>query len=293
MSERAASAEFSVPRAGARHSQRGRRNCTVDAILLAGGRGTRLGPYAAVLPKPLVPLGDRPVLEILLGRLRQHGLTNLVICTGHLAALIQAYFGDGERFGVKLRYVREEQPLGTAGPIRLVEGLGDPFVVMNGDLLTTLDLTALLEAHREGTADATIASYPREVPIDFGVLEVGPDDVLRRYREKPRYHFQVSMGVYVFKRWVVDLIPPGQRLDIPELVARIQAQGGRVACYRSACYWLDIGRPDDYARAQEDFERNPDLFLLAGGAPVNRQASSGNRRAGVPIPSAADRTARA
>jgi NDP-sugar pyrophosphorylase family protein len=236
-------------------------NHHVDAILLAGGRGARLGPYTAVLPKPLVPLGDVPVLEILLRRLRMHGMTNLAVCTGHLAELIMAFFGDGERFGVRLHYTREDQPLGTAGPIRNVENLGDPFVVMNGDLLTTLDLTALVANHRASNADATIAVHPREVQIDFGVMDVGPDDLLREYREKPVHHFNVSMGVYVFKRWVLDLITPNERLDIPELVARIQEQGGRVACYRSDCHWLDIGRPDDYARAQEQFERDRSLFL--------------------------------
>ena len=236
-------------------------NDGVDAILLAGGRGARLGPYTAVLPKPLVPLGDVPVLEILLRRLRMHGMTNLAVCTGHLAELIMAFFGDGERFGVRLHYTREDKPLGTAGPIRNVENLGDPFVVMNGDLLTTLDLTALLDNHRASDADATIAVHPREVQIDFGVMDVGPDDLLREYREKPVHHFNVSMGVYVFKRWVLDLITPNERLDIPELVTRIQEQGGRVACYRSDCHWLDIGRPDDYARAQEQFERDRSVFL--------------------------------
>jgi NDP-sugar pyrophosphorylase family protein len=234
---------------------------SVDAILLAGGRGTRLGPYTAVLPKPLVPLGDVPVLEILLRRLRSHGLTNLAVCTGHLAELIKAFFGDGERFGVKLSYTREEKPLGTAGPIRLVPNLGDPFVVLNGDLLTTLDLGALLDHHRHSDADVTIAVYPREVKIDFGVLEVGEDGYLTAYREKPQYHFDVSMGVYAFKHWVLDLIQPDERLDIPELVQRIQQRGGRVFCYRSDCYWLDIGRPDDYARAQEEFERDRSTFL--------------------------------
>jgi len=237
----------------------------VDAILLAGGRGARLGPYTAVLPKPLVPLDDVPVLEILLRRLRMHGLTNLAICTGHLAELIMAFFGDGERFGVKLRYSREDKPLGTAGPIRAVKNLGDPFVVMNGDLLTTLDITALLDTHRENEDDATIAVYPREVKIDFGVMDVGADGLLEHYREKPVYHFDVSMGVYVFKKHVLELIAPDERLDIPELVGRIQNSGGRVSCYRSTCHWLDIGRPDDYAVAQAEFERDRTIFLPEEG----------------------------
>ena len=240
----------------------GSANC-IDAILLAGGRGARLGPYTAVLPKPLVPLGDMPVLEILLRRLRMHGLTNLAVCTGHLAELIAAFFGDGARFGVRLHYTREDKPLGTAGPIRNVANLGDPFVVMNGDLLTTLDISALLENHRESDADATIAIHPREVLIDFGVMDVGSDGLLQQYREKPVYHFDVSMGVYVFRKWAAELIRPGERLDIPDLIGRIQQNGGRVACFRSRCEWLDIGRPDDYARAQEQFERDRSIFLPA------------------------------
>jgi NDP-sugar pyrophosphorylase family protein len=263
----------------------------VDAILLAGGQGTRLAPYTAVFPKPLVPLGETPVLEILLRRLRHFGLTNLVICTGHLAELIRAFFGDGERFGVQLRYTREEHPLGTAGPIRLVEDLGDPFVVMNGDLLTTLDLNALLESHRAGDAEATIAVYPREVKIDFGVLDVGQDGTLLRYHEKPRHAFDVSMGVYVFRRSVLNLITPGERLDIPELIERIQQQGQRVACFRSDCYWLDIGRPDDYAKAQEEFARDRAVFLppASGGGAAPAPADAAGSRF-VTVPPAAGRS---
>lgn len=236
-------------------------DASVDAVLLAGGRGTRLGPYAAVLPKPLVPVGHVPVLEILLRRLRHYGFTNLVLCTGHLAELIQAYFGDGSRFGVRLHYCREPQPLGTAGPLAAVRGLGDPFVVMNGDLLTTLNIAALVAQHQVSGADATIATYPRATQIDFGVLEVGPDGWLTGYREKPTFHFDVSMGVYVFRRSVRELIEPGRRLDVPELIGRIMQRGGRVRCYAARCYWLDIGRPDDYARAQQEFERDPGVFL--------------------------------
>lgn len=236
-------------------------NGHIQAVLLAGGRGTRLHPYTAVMPKPLMPLDDTPVLEILLRRLRQHGLTNLALCTGHLSELIQAFFGDGSRFGVNLNYTREDQPLGTAGPLRLVEGLDDPIIVTNGDLLTTLDFSAMLDFHRQRGADATIAVYPREVKIDFGVLEVAPDGALCGYHEKPQYHFDVSMGVYVFGRAVLDLISPRERLDIPQLVDRIRNADGQVACYRSECYWLDIGRPDDYARAQQEFQKDRSIFL--------------------------------
>ena len=163
-----------------------------------------------------------------------------------------------------MRYTREEAPLGTAGPIGLVENLGDPIVVMNGDLLTSLDFSRMLAFHCENGADATIAVHPREVNIDFGVLDVADDGLLSAYREKPKYAFHVSMGVYVFRSHVREMIPAGERLDIPDLIERIRAAGGRVACYRSDCYWLDIGRPDDYARAQEEFARDRGLFLVEG-----------------------------
>jgi len=133
--------------------------------------------------------------------------------------------------------------------------------VMNGDLLTTLDFTAFLEAHRRGGADATIAVCRREVQIDFGVLDVAADGTLAGYQEKPVHRFEVSMGVYAFQRSVTRLIRPGERLDIPDLLLRLRAEGGRVACFRTDCYWLDIGRVDDYARAQEDFERDRSLLL--------------------------------
>jgi NDP-sugar pyrophosphorylase family protein len=235
------------------------------AVLLAGGKGTRLHPYTAVFPKPLMPLGDMPVLELLLRQLKAHGFTEVSICTGHLAELIMAFCGNGERFGVSIHYSREDKPLGTAGPIALVPNLSDPVIAMNGDLLTTLDFTALLASHARSGADATLAVYPREVKIDFGVLTVAESGLLEAYNEKPVYHFDVSMGVYVFKRSAIDLITAGQRLDIPDLIACIRERGGRVNCFRSPCYWLDIGRADDYAKAQEEFARDRQIFLPTPG----------------------------
>lgn len=236
-------------------------NRGIHVVLLAGGRGTRLRPYTAVFPKPLMPLGDMPVLEILLRRLRWHGLTNITICTGHMAQLIVAFFGQGERIGVSLRYSQEHEPLGTAGPLGLLSGLSDTFLVMNGDLLTTLDFTALLRSHHQRGADATISIYRRKVTVDFGVLDVSENDYLESYHEKPTYSFDVSMGAYAFNRSVLKHMTAGERLDLPDLIARIRSAGGRVACYRSDCFWLDIGRASDYAKAQRHYERNPSLFL--------------------------------
>jgi NDP-sugar pyrophosphorylase family protein len=240
-------------------------NDQVKVALLAGGRGTRLRPLTTVFPKPLVPLGEMPVLEILLRRLAAHKLRRVVLLTGYLSELLMAVVGDGAKYGVEVTYCREEHPLGTAGPLALIrEQLTEPFMVMNGDLLTTVSFSRLLEFHRRQHADATVAVYRRDVPIDFGVIESDGSGRFVGYREKPTYHFEVSMGVYAMSRSVLKHVPDGEKLDMPDLIARIHSAGGQVACYREDCYWLDIGRMDDYAKAQEEFAENAEIFLGAG-----------------------------
>jgi NDP-sugar pyrophosphorylase family protein len=223
-----------------------------DVVVLAGGRGTRLRPYTTVLPKPLMPVGDMPVLEILLRRLAAAGLTSVNLAVGHLAELIEAYFGDGSRFGVKLVYWREDEPLGTAGPIARMGLDGERLLVMNGDLLTTLDFAPMLGEHGSSGAAATIAVLEREVPIDFGVVHLDGDNVAS-FEEKPVLSYNVSMGVYVFERRVVELIPGGQRYDFPDLLQAVLGRGWPVHAYRSSDFWLDIGRPEDYELAIERF----------------------------------------
>ncbi len=240
-------------------------NDQVKVALLAGGRGTRLRPLTTVFPKPLVPLGEMPVLEILLRRLAAHNLRQVVLLTGYLSELLMAVVGDGAKYGVEVTYCREAHPLGTAGPLALIrEQLTEPFMVMNGDLLTTVSFSRLLEFHRHQHADATVAVYRRDVPIDFGVIESDDSGRFVGYREKPTYHFEVSMGVYAMSRSVLKHVPDGEKLDMPDLITRIHAAGGQVACYRENCYWLDIGRMDDYAKAQEEFAENAEIFLGAG-----------------------------
>lgn len=235
----------------------------VRAAILAGGQGTRLRPLTTVFPKPLVPLDDKPVIEILLRRLSLFGIRRATLCTGYLAELIRAVCGDGAKFGLELEYVHEESPLGTAGPLALVDTLTDPFLVMNGDLLTTLNFAGLLQHHVESGADATIALYRRTVQIDFGVIKSDGDGRFDEYIEKPQYHFEVSMGVYAMSRSVLRHVPKGAKLDMPALITAIRAAGGRVSCYREDCFWLDIGRMDDYALAQEQFARQSEMFLTA------------------------------
>jgi len=226
----------------------------MKAVILAGGTGSRLAPYTVVLPKPLVPVGDRPILEIILGQLRHYGITDIVMAVGYLAELIEAYFGDGRRFGVRIRYSREQKPLGTAGPIALVEGLNEPFLVMNGDLLTTLDYSELVDYHRRKGAVCTIASYRRKIQVTLGVMQVDSECRLLDYIEKPTYDYRVSMGAYVFEPEVVRYIEPRHYLDFPDLIKRLLRDGRHVAGYPFDGYWLDIGRHEDYAQAMEEFE---------------------------------------
>lgn len=235
----------------------------MQAIILAGGKGTRLRPYTVVFPKPLVPVGDKPILEVILTQLASFGITDIVISTGHLAELIETYFGNGSRWGVKLRYVRENAPLNTAGALKLVQNCNQDFLVMNGDILTNLDYRALFNRHRSMKVMATVATRIRESKIDFGVVEHDREGMLVGYREKPVYTFPVSMGVYVLNRRCQDLIAEGESLGMPDLLLRIVASGNKVFCYESSAYWLDIGRVDDYERAQEEFEIHKSRLLSA------------------------------
>jgi len=221
---------------------------------MAGGKGTRLAPYTVSFPKPLMPIGDMPILELLIRRLERIGVTHVVLAVGHLASLLMAYFGDGAPLGVQIDYSLEKEPLGTAGPLGLIRGLDETFFVMNGDLLTDLDFTGLAETHRESGGAATIGVYRRSVKIDLGVIETDAHGNVSRYLEKPVNDFLVSMGVYVMEPDVLSLIPKQERFDLPDLIGALLASGRRVATHEHPGYWLDIGRPDDYQQAQNDFE---------------------------------------
>jgi NDP-mannose synthase len=232
-----------------------------QAIVLAGGQGTRLRPYTTVLPKPLVPIGDRPICEIVVERLRGAGFTHVVFAVNHLAELIEAFFGDGRKWGLEIRYARESEPLGTAGPIAMVEELDDSFLVMNGDVLCDLDLRELVAAHRERDAIATLAAYRKSVPVSLGVIDVGEDERLVGYTEKPTLHYRVCMGIYVFERRVLEYIPRGQRMDLPDLMQALVARGERVHCHAFSGDWFDIGRPEDYEQALQWYEANAARLL--------------------------------
>jgi NDP-sugar pyrophosphorylase family protein len=234
------------------------------AVVLAGGLGMRLRPYTAVLPKPLMPVGDRPVLDIVIRQLRHRGFDRVTIATGYLAELIEAFFRDGEAYGIAVDYHREHTPLGTAGAIASIDGLDEPFLVMNGDVLTDLDHQALMRQHVESGAAATIATITRDVQVSLGVLhfeDASQPDLLTSYDEKPHFEFEASMGVYAFSPRVLEHMAPDERLDFPDLIRRLVAAGEAVRAYRSDCYWLDIGRHDDYEQALEEFERMRDRLI--------------------------------
>jgi len=227
----------------------------MKAVILAGGKGTRLKPYTTVFPKPLMPIGDKPILEIVVQQLKSHGFNEIIMAVGHLAELIMTFFNDGSKYGIKIKYTREDKPLGTAGPLALMKGeLNETFLMMNGDLLTTLDYSDLVNYHKRNGAIATIALNKRTVKIDFGVPEVDTDNNVIGYTEKPEIDYLVSMGVYVFEPRVLEYIRPNEYLDFPDLIKKLISNGETVKGYVYGGYWLDIGRPDDYERANREIE---------------------------------------
>lgn len=225
------------------------------AVILAGGKGTRLHPYTTVFPKPLMPLVDRPILEVLLTRLHRAGVRDIVVSVGHLAELIMTFFGNGEKLGLNIEYAIEDKPLGTMGPLRLIEELGEHFFVMNGDVLTDLDLNAMYAHHTESDALMTIATHRREVKIDFGVLKYKANDQhIESFEEKPTLPYDVSMGVYLLRAECLELIPRDTFFGFDHLVLKMLEQKLPLQAYPHSGEWLDIGRPEDYQAAVELME---------------------------------------
>jgi NDP-sugar pyrophosphorylase family protein len=236
------------------------------AVILAGGVGARLRPYTTVLPKPLMPIGDRPILDIVIRQLKRAGFERITIASGYLAELLEAFFRDGTNYGLAIDYHVEQERMGTVGSLALIDGLEDEeaFLVMNGDVLTDLDYAVHLEAHRNSDAIATIATYNRSVEVSLGVMKLEDEadpTRLTGYLEKPVYDFQVSMGVYAFSSAVLPYIEKGVYLDLPDLVLRLLADGKTVRGYPFDGYWLDIGRHEDYEQATADFESHRSILL--------------------------------
>lgn len=233
------------------------------AVVLAGGEGRRLRPYTTIIPKPLMPLGERAILEILLLQLADQGFARVDLCVGYLSHLIRAYFGDGERVGLDLVYHEERRPLGTIGALETIPDIqpDESLLVMNGDLLTDLDFSEVLTGHRERGADATICVTRRRVEDEFGVIDVAPDGTLEAYREKPVHEMVVSIGVNVVTGASLGAIAEGERIDVPTFMLRLKEAGGEVACHETDAFWLDLGRVDDYQVASEMVQKDPSRFL--------------------------------
>jgi len=230
-------------------------------VILAGGKGTRLQPYTTVLPKPLMPVGQYPILEILLRQLSEHGFRDVTLAVGHLAGIIQAYFKEGRDWGLEITYSYEATPLGTAGPIAKLAQTDRSMLVLNGDLLTNVNFGAIVRHHYETGAMATIGTTRRIETVQFGVIESEANGQITGYREKPNLDYLVSMGIYVFAPQVREFIPTGVKFDFPDLVQQLLANNKRVVGYETTSYWKDIGRPDDYEQANVDFPAMESHFL--------------------------------
>jgi NDP-sugar pyrophosphorylase family protein len=232
----------------------------MQAVILAGGKGARLKPFTNTIPKPLVPVGDLPILEIVLHQLKAAGADRIVIAVNYLARLIEAFFGNGEQLGLNIAYSTEDRPLGTAGPLRLIRDLDDDFLVVNGDLLTTIDFGDLFRSHQNDGAIASIATFKKSVKIDLGVIKVEGNS-FKDYIEKPTYDFVVSTGIYAMNRAVLRYIPQDRKFDMPDLMLALHAAGEDIRCYTGSYDWLDMGRVDDYEKALESFEANRSAYL--------------------------------
>jgi NDP-sugar pyrophosphorylase family protein len=222
----------------------------MKAVILAGGKGRRLKPYTTSFPKPLMPIGDKPILEILVRQLAASGQKDIILAVGHLAELIMSFLGDGRQYGVQITYSREDTPLGTIGPLSLIKDkLKETFLVINGDTLTDLNYTKLLQNHKNSNCIATIALTKREMEIDFGVPTLTEKSMIEKYEEKPKITYHVGTGICVFEPEIFEYIESRERIDLPDLLKRILAAGKKVNGYVHEGYWFDIGRPADYEAA--------------------------------------------
>jgi NDP-sugar pyrophosphorylase family protein len=228
----------------------------MKAIILAGGKGTRLSPYTTVFPKPLMPVDGMPILEVTVRQLAYFRINDMVFTVSQQSEpLLSAYFGNGSRYGVHISYSREEKSLGTAGPLSIIPNLSETFLVMNGDILTTLNYQRLINYHHQQKGMVTIAMSQKKVQLELGVMEFSRAHRLTRYIEKPMLSYSVSMGIYVFERKVLEWIPSQKYLDFPDLIQRLIKRKVKVVCYPSSDFWLDIGRHEDYEEAQKNFQQ--------------------------------------
>lgn len=243
------------------------------AVIMAGGRGSRLAPLTTVLPKPLMPLTDRPIIDVILRQLVAAGVRDITVSVGHLGSLIESWIRHDSDYGIPVSFLYEAEPLGTAGALGNLERPQGTFLAMNGDILTTLDFADLARMHESSGAIATVAVKERSVEVEYGVVHTGAEGHIERLEEKPLLNYTISMGIYAFDPRIVDLIGPGERVDFPDLLLRAIDRGETVATYPFAGHWRDIGNRDDYEAAVAEFGEAPERFLQ-GDAPLEPSASS-------------------
>ena len=231
------------------------------AVILAGGTGTRLRPYTVVLPKPLMPIGDYPILEVIIRQLVRQGFTRVTLAVNHQANILKAFFGDGNRWGIPIDYSLEMKPISTIAPLCLIPDLPENFLLMNGDVLTDFDLSGFLERHVARARLFTIAAARRLQSIDYGVLQIDSSNRLTGFSEKPQMDYLVSMGVYAVNRRILRFVPPDSKYGFDDLMKDLLGKAESVVVEPYEGYWLDIGRPDDYMRAVEEFEQRRKQFL--------------------------------
>ncbi len=233
----------------------------MQAVILAGGKGTRLKPYTTIFPKPLMPIGDMPILEIVIRQLKYYGVKDIILAVGYLSELIKAYFGNGDKLGVTIEYSYEDKPLGTAAPLSLIKNLEQDFLVMNGDILCDINFNEFIEFHKKSENLCTISAFKKAVKIDLGVLETNEKGYVINYLEKPVLHYNVSMGIYAFKKETISSIPQNKYFDFPDLIKTLILNKKNVMTYSFEGYWLDIGRKDDYEIALDEFQNHMQKFL--------------------------------
>ena len=232
----------------------------MEAVILAGGQGTRLRPHTAEIPKPLLQVGGKPIVEILLKQMQKTGVTQVCLAVNHLSEQIINTIGNGKKYGLKLKYSKEELPLSTVGPLKLIKNLSDNFIVANADVLTDLNFKTLFDYHLDNQANLTVATYARRNPIDFGVLTVDDNGLAVGFNEKPVFNFIVSMGIYVFSKSILKYVPDNQLFGFDNLMFTLLDNQIPIHTFPFGGYWLDIGRPDDYQKANDDIDRITELL---------------------------------
>ena len=234
----------------------------MNAVIMAGGQGRRLAPYSTILPKALMPIGDVPIIEIIIRQLERSHFKRIIIATGYLSELITAYLNQKTDFNIKISFHKEKDPLGTFGAISKIKGLGrKPFFVINGDELTTINYNKLCKFHKDNRAALTVAIHKRVIDVDYGVIEVSKENQITKHSEKPKIKLLVGMGIYVVDPLVMKYLNKNEKIGFPDVLGRLIADKQKVVAYLSNDYWMDIAHPDDYEKAVKDYIANPCRFL--------------------------------